>query len=101
VPINRILGSLGFERAVVDRAVLKPLETFELPVASAADLVVMKAVAHRALETADIDAILRTFSELDVRAICTTVEGFARLLETPEVLEEFDHVVQRLRRRQH
>ncbi len=97
VPIDFALGALGFERDVVGRAVSLDLGGFSFPVATPGDLVVLKAVAHRPVDAADIDAILSTHPEVDVAAARRTVAEFAGLLESPEILEDLDRVIARAR----
>lgn len=101
VPIDLALGALAFEREVVERAVRTPLGGFDFPIASPADLVILKAVAHRPIDAADIDAILSTTPGIDLKAIRATVQAFAELLETPGILEDFDRVASRPRRLDH
>lgn len=98
VPIDLALGALGFERDVVGRAARLDLGGFFVPVATPGDLVVLKAIAHRPVDAADIDAILSTHPEVDVAAARRAVAEFAGLLESPEILEDLDRVIASVRR---
>ena len=59
----------------------------------------MKAIAHRPRDMADIEAILDAQPQLDLRRVRRWVREFSTLLETPALLQDFNVLVARQRRR--
>ena len=57
------------------------------------DLIVMKAVARRPRDIADIESILSLHPTLDFKRIRYWVQAFADLMETPDVFTEVDRML--------
>jgi len=68
-----------------------------LPLPRPEDLVVMKAVAHRDQDLADIAKVLAFFPELDVSYVRRRAREFADAIGDPEVLSELERVLRRAR----
>jgi predicted nucleotidyltransferase len=98
VHVDLSLGALPFERAAIARRQMVRIEGLEIPVPAPADLIVMKAIAHRPQDLADIDAILKAHPSVDMAAIESTVRAFAEVLEQPELVEDLQRVVRGSRR---
>ncbi len=86
VDVDVTLGALPFEEEVVARATRVGVAGVTLPVATAEDLVVMKAVAGRPRDLADIEGILDARPDLDVARVRALVRAFAETLEAPRIL---------------
>lgn len=96
--VDLSLGQLGFEKDTVRRA--RRLVAFgtTIPVASPADLVILKAVAGRPHDYADIFTLLDANPRLDLARVRRIVGEFAEALEAPDLRDELEAVLARCRR---
>jgi hypothetical protein len=85
-----IFGSLPFEKEVVARATWVDLDGIRAPLPRPEDLIIMKAVAHRPRDLADIEAISAAHPKLDLRRVRRWVREFAAALEMPEILHDLE-----------
>lgn len=76
VPIDVSMGALPFEENAVKRAVPTSIGDFQLPVPTPEDLIIMKAIAHRPRDLADIESILAAHASIDENWIRATVKEF-------------------------
>ena len=63
------------------------------------EILIMKAVAHRPRDMADIESILDAHPKLDLSRVRRWVREFSAALETPELLRDFNALVARRRKR--
>ena len=59
----------------------------------------MKAIARRPRDIADIESILDANKTLNLRIVRRWIRAFSASLEMPEILEEFENIVARQRRK--
>ena len=85
IGVDVSLGLLPFEQEAVGRGRRVTAGTLEFMIPTPEDLIVMKAVAHRAKDLEDIRGILAQHRDLDVAHITNWVRQFAEVLEAPEV----------------
>lgn len=97
VPIDVSCGALPFEQQLIADAAPIAVGPLVVRVASAARLLVMKAVANRPRDWADIESLIRQYPSLDTTEARRFVREFAEALEMPDILEQFDRVVGRRR----
>jgi hypothetical protein len=83
-------GQLPFEEQALDRARTVEVGGLTVPIPTPEDLIIMKAVAHRPRDLADIEGILATHARLDLRRVRRWVRDFAGVLEMPELLEDLE-----------
>ena len=95
VPIDISLGALPFEKEAIDRAVATKVGRFEIPLVTAEDLVILKAVAHRPRDLADIEGILAMHPSLDIVRVRRWVDEFASVLDLPELSADFEATLRR------
>ncbi len=88
ITVDLSCGALPFEHEVIARARTLTIGSLQLRVATPEDLIIMKAIAHRPRDIADIEAILNVEQELDLARIRSWVKEFADLLEMPELVED-------------
>ena len=94
VTVDLSLGWMQFEREAMERATTVDLGGVPVPVATPEDLVVLKAVAWRAVDKFDVtELIVRHHAGMDLQRMRRTVAGFYELLEVPERLKEYDLLV--------
>lgn len=79
------LGALPFEEEVVERSTNIDVGGLQIRVATAEDLVIMKAVAGRGRDIVDIENILDANRDLDVDRIRHWVRQFSSILDMPEM----------------
>ncbi|MGH9845771.1 MAG: nucleotidyltransferase, partial [Blastocatellia bacterium] len=95
VAVDISCGALPFESEMMARARSLKIGTLEFKVAAPEDLIVMKAVAHRPKDIADIEAILNIQANLDFESIRFWVSQFAEALEMPEMMETLEKLLNR------
>lgn len=95
VSVDISCGSLPFEKEMIDRAVTLRVGETEIKVPTPEDLIITKAVAQRAKDIADIEALLNTHKHLDVARIRRWTREFAAALETPELVEVIERLLSR------
>lgn len=97
-PMEISLAWLPFEEEALARAETLDLAGVSLPVATAEDLVIYKAVAWRDRDRADIERLLQLHGPtLDLGRVRALVREFADALEEPERVEEFELILRRTR----
>jgi hypothetical protein len=97
VSIDVSCGALPFEQTLIERATRVDIGALSVRVAQPQDLLVMKALANRPRDRADIETLLRQFPSMDTTAARQTVKEFAEVLESPELLAEFDRALRETR----
>ncbi len=80
------LGSLRYERDAIARARPTTIAGVTVPLVTPEDLVILKVVASRPRDIADIEAVVAATPRLDLRRIRQWVRAFADALETPELV---------------
>ncbi len=87
IPVDISLGILPFEVEMVERRILLNVAGLTIPVPKPEDLIILKAIAHRPVDLADIRAIVENYPTLDRESIRQWVEAFAEILEAPHLWE--------------
>jgi hypothetical protein len=95
IPVDLSCGALPFENELIARARTLTIGSLQLKVATPEDLIVMKAVAHRPRDLADIEAILNIQLNLDLARVRGWVKQFADALEMPELMEDLEKLLRR------
>jgi hypothetical protein len=98
VDLDVSLGAIPFEHALVARATLKRIGGVSFRVATAEDVVVMKSLALRPRDIADIEGILTAVPELALERIRRDLRALSESLEGPDYLAELDRIVTHQRR---
>lgn len=88
IPVDISLGILPFEVEMVEHCVRLNVAGLTIPVPRPEDLIVLKAIAHRPVDLADIRAIVENYPTLDREYIRQWVEAFAEILEAPYLWED-------------
>lgn len=94
-----VFGALPFEEEIIARAVWVDLGGVSLPLPSPEDLIIMKAVANRPRDLADIESILDAHPVLDLRRVRRWVREFSTALGMPKLLGNLE--VMLAQRRKH
>lgn len=93
IEIDLSFGMLPFEAELVGRARLRKIRRVTFPVASAEDLLVMKALAMRPRDIADIEGILQSVHSLDLARVRATLAQLSAALESEDHLAAFDRIL--------
>lgn len=93
VELDVSLGAIPFEHDVVRRATTKRIGGVSFRVATAEDIVVMKSLALRPRDIADIEGILAAVPGLALDRVRRDVATLSEALEGPDCLSELDRVV--------
>jgi len=97
VIVDFIFAVLGYDELVIERAVERDLGGWSAWICSAEDLIIQKASAGRGKDWPDIEALLiEQYGKLDYAYIEDWLQQFAEALENPELLTEYDKIVQRV-----
>ncbi len=88
IPVDVSLGILPFESEMIEHRLSLDVAGWMIPVPRPEDLIVLKAVAHRPVDLADIRAIAESHPNLDQEYIQKWVESFAEVLEAPFLWED-------------
>jgi len=99
IDLDIIFGSLAFEQEAVARAISVNIHGVMVPLPTPEDLAIMKAVAHRPRDMADIEALLGAQPKLDLRRVRRWVRQFSAAMEMPEVLDDLESLLARHRKR--
>ena len=97
-PIDVVLGALALEEEIVRGAARIEIAGAAISLPTPESIVVMKAIAQRARDVADIEGILETRDHLDIDWIRTWLAEFDRALGRTDLLAEFERIVARTHR---
>lgn len=89
-------AGLTFERELIERATTRVLKGVAFKVATAEDVLIMKALALRPRDIADIESILTLVPALDLQRVRRIVAEFSEALETRDFISEFEAIVRRV-----
>lgn len=93
------LGLLPFEQEAIARAQSIEVSGITIPLPTPEDLIIMKAVANRARDVADIEALLDVHPKLDLRRIRRWLREFSSALDKPAILNSFENILERTRKK--
>lgn len=91
IEVDVTFGALPLEAAIIERAIAVEIRGLSLPIAKPEDLVIMKLVAHRPRDLADVESVLDAQPALDVAAIRRTLQEFAELSDF-DIVGEWDRL---------
>ena len=91
--IDLSLGILPFEFEMVERSSVIEVGPIKLRLPTPEDLIILKAVAHRPKDMADIQAIADSHPGLDDGRIRFWVEQFGEALDTPDLWDMISRVL--------
>ena len=100
VPVDIVLGALSLEDEIVRGARKVEIAGISVRLPTPESIVVMKAIARRARDVADIEGILEVHDRLDLDWIRTRLMEFDRALGQTVLLDEFDRIVASARHQQ-
>lgn len=87
VDVDLSIAAIAFEFELIDRTASLEVQGVLVPVARPDDLIVMKALAGRARDLADIEGLLARHPRLDRARVTRLVRQMADILDQPEIYE--------------
>lgn len=87
VDVDVVIAGLPFERELVHNAECLKIEMLMLRVARREDLIIMKAVAQRPRDMADIEGMLNSASHVDWPYIESWIQQFAQALDRSDMVQ--------------
>lgn len=87
------VGMLPFEEEAIDCRQWVDVAGVSIPLPRPEDLMIMKAVAHRARDQADIESLLDVQSGLDLQRVRYWVGEFSAALDMPEILDDLERIL--------
>jgi len=106
VEVDVSFGAMPFEEESIARAKKKRVGGITMPLATPEDLIVMKAIAHRSKDVADIQGLLDAQTNIDLHRVRHWTKLLTDILEAPELAVDLDRMLskyeanRKLRKRQ-
>lgn len=97
IDIDISFGALPFEEEALKRSIKIKVGQLSIPLPTPEDLIIMKAVAHRAKDLADIESVLEANKKLDLKRIRRWVKEFSRVLELPEIYKDLEKYLKKIK----
>jgi hypothetical protein len=96
IHVDVTMAGLPFEEEAIRRGRSRPTRGVPVPIPlpTPEDLVIMKAVAHRPRDIADIEGILDLHPGIDKARVRRCVADFAELLEAPELVADLERLLE-------
>jgi hypothetical protein len=99
IDVDLSLGLLPFEQEAIARVRWIEVGDVNIPLPAPEDLIVMKAVADRSRDVADIEALLDAHPRLDLRRVRRWLKEFSSALDRPAILNHFEGTLAKKRGR--
>jgi len=93
IQLDISIGALPFEIEMIDNAHTLNIGGIPIPLPSAEDLIILKSVAHRPKDLADIEGILEAIPKLNLNRIRRWVRDFSNALELPEIYDDLQKIL--------
>ena len=91
--------AMPFEEDMIASARSAEIGGLELRLPRPEDLIIMKAVAHRSQDMVDVETLIETYPSIDLARVQQWLSEFAEVLEAPDLLDDFQVLLARLRRK--
>ncbi len=95
---NKRAAGLPFEYELLERARVKHVAAISVPVPSREDLAILKAVAARPRDLADLEGLLAANPQMELDRVVSWVTEFPRSLDMPDLLENLNRLINEHRR---
>lgn len=99
VDVDIALAGLPFEEESIEQARWHNIGKVSLPLPTPENLIIMKAIAHRPQDMADIKGLIDANPKLDLRRVRRRVREFSRALDMPDILIDLEKILRGARTR--
>lgn len=96
--VDLALGFAPFDAETVNRATSFVVDGQRLRIATPEDLVIMKAIAGRSRDLADLERLIEVYPNLDFKRVRRWVRAYADELGAPERLQDLESTWARLKK---
>lgn len=93
IDVDISFGALPFEHESMKRVVHVKAGGLSIPLPTPEDLIIMKSVAHRPRDLADVESILDAHRKVDLKRIRHWVREFSIVLEMPEIYDDLERIL--------
>jgi hypothetical protein len=100
IDVDISFAALAFERNALERSMKVRVGRLSVPIPTAEDLIVMKAIANRPIDQTDILHMLDVQKDLDYGYIRKHTDELAAMLDAPGLYEELDVLLQKHAKKQ-
>ncbi|MDI6768699.1 MAG: nucleotidyltransferase [Anaerolineales bacterium] len=91
--VDMLVAVFPYEEFAIQRAEIIEIDGVPLPICTAEDLIIHKAISNRSQDWIDIEGVLiRQRGKLDVKYIRHWLSQFAEALENPEIMTRFNQL---------
>ena len=97
IQIDVVLGALPLEEEIVLGATKAKIADDVMPLATPESIIVMKAIAGRARDVADIESLLEVHERLDLDWVRSWLTEFDQALGRSDFVDEFNRILARTR----
>lgn len=98
IEVDLSFGMLPFESELVRRARAVDVGEIRFPLATPEDVIVMKALALRPRDVADIEGIVESSAELDLGRVRSTLSQLSAALESDDHVSRLEEILRSVRR---
>ena len=95
VDVDISLAGLPFEEESIAEVRWTKVGTLSLPLPTPENLIIMKAIAHRPQDMADVKALLDAHPKLNLRKVRQWVKEFSRALDASDIIDDLESLIRR------
>ena len=93
IDVDITLAGLPFEAESIEQAKWRKVGNLTLPLPTPENLIIMKAIAHRPQDMADIKSLVDANPKLDLRRVRRWVKEFSTALDMPDILFDLEKLL--------
>lgn len=93
IDVDISVAGLPFEDELLARSTSVEVEGITIPIPTPEDFIILKAVANRPHDWADIEGVLDAHAKLDRERVRRWVRDFATVLEMPEIVDDLEKLL--------
>jgi len=93
IDVDIALAGLPFEAESIEQAKWRKIGNLTLPLPTPENLIIMKAIAHRPQDMADIKSLVDANPKLDLRRVRRWVKEFSTALDMPDILFDLEKLL--------
>ncbi|TMB72302.1 MAG: hypothetical protein E6J54_10530 [Deltaproteobacteria bacterium] len=93
IDVDIALAGLPFEAESIEQAKWRKVGNLTLPLPTPENLIIMKAIAHRPQDMADIKSLVDANPKLDLRRVRRWVKEFSTALDMPDILFDLEKLL--------
>lgn len=96
VDIDISLAALPFEEESIAQVRWTKIGTLSIPLPTPENLIIMKAIAHRPQDMADVKAVLDAHPKVDLRRVRRWVKEFSSALDASDIVDDLEKLIRQV-----